>query len=459
MTAKITLKENDHINNPMIFSNDVKLDQVFEIQHQLIQVFSNGFSKLNSKGIETLKEINIAFSTSPLNTLISEAITGLNNNQLTSSNFDLLAIVMASIDGSAYDSLFDELNKLMENQVSLIDNAKEINYTSNTEDHENFLESIKSWLIDLAIMGFTEINMDVLESFEQVMDTLENIPELMRLNVILRGFIEEITTEIPITSQDEFPAKRWLGLWLRSYLLTMQLPKENVQSIKDCKLKIIGVQKYSHDYFTLYTFHGILDHEGNNRLIQIEAKKFTINEVSNNELLDLLNSTHPELFKGLEENLVIQVKQGMISGNYLILEKFKTTTTSFDIYETLAVLFESKTISYNKQNPYNRHPLLLKYPVLCKIENITKDGTSKFDWGDIPIRFDKVGTLNEKWKLANSKGIFGFIQFDNGWWISPVTILGDKNQYIGYTYSQDRSGKNVYEVLKERSNAILRSKS
>jgi len=434
------------------------LDKSTQLINELSMLFYNGFSKLIKKDRDILDQLAKGFKDSPLREIVPQSIEKLSKSDYNKDNFTALVLAITSVQGAIHDALYVHAEEVFGTKTSFYTHEDTIMFEDFVDETKIFLENIQTWLIDLAIKGFSDLNKESIISFETVLETLESQNNLQRLGVILRCLTNEFLLVLSDTKNQEHAIQvRWMDLWCKAYLLTLkkQIPPKGIKI--SGKLKLVALQTYTHRNFLTVVLSGILEYNKENIYIEIEKSKFIIDLIPIEEFWYQLNNENSELFKGLNTSTVISVKEGYLFENgSLILKNFAATTEKFSLIQELEKTVEKQNLMLSKIQAIDRHPIQFKLPVLVEAKDIN-GRICKLGNKEIPIRFELQPTRRSSTSLIQNKMLLE-LHFDNGWFLKPLTSMGANNIFLGKIAEQPNTATPTYDTLKERSSKILREK-
>ncbi len=434
------------------------LDKAIKLTQDLSFLFYNGFSKLIQKEKDVLNQLAKGFVNSPLREIVPQGIDKLQKSDFHKDNFTALVLAITSIHGSIHDALYAKAEEVLEKKITFLTQESDTTFEEHTEEMSTLLSNIQNWLIDIAIGGFSDLNKESIQSFETVLQTVEDNKELKRLGVILRGLSNEIILVRSDTKEKDYSIQvRWMDLWCKAYLLTLkkQIPSKGRKV--NGNLKLLGLQPYVHRNFLTIVFNGILENKKEKIYVEIEKSKFIIDLVPVEEFWFQLKQENQNLIDGLLKSKIIKVSNGVLQQNgNLVLTDHKLTTETFDILDVVQKSADKNSLLISKIQAIDRHPIHFKLPCIIKLEDI-KNQTVKIGDKEIPIRFELQPTKRVQRPVTKNNMLME-LRFDNGWFFKPLTSIGASNVFLGQISEKISTETPIYSILKERSSKILRDK-
>ena len=434
------------------------VDKAYKLIQDLSLLFQNGFSKLIQKEKDTLNQLAIGFTNSPLRDIVPQGIEKLQKADFQKDNFTALVLAITSIYGAVHDALYEDAEKILGKERIFLSHENSTAFKEHNVETGTLVENIQNWLIDMAIRGFLDLNIETIQSFEPVLQAVEDQVELKRLGVILRVLSNEIIIVLSNPKDEGYTIQlRWMDLWIKAYLLTLkkQIPSKGIK-VKG-NLKLVALQTYVHKNFLTIVLNGILEHKKEKIYVEVEKSKFIIDLIPIEEFWDQLKQENQKLFDGLFKSKIITIKDGTLqqSGN-LNLTDYEITAETFHLLDVVQKSVDQNTLTISKIQALDRHPIHFKLPCIIKKEDI-QNQIAKIGDIEIPIRFDLQPTK----KILGSflKGtILMELHFDNGWFFKPLTSMGTANVFLGQISEKITAATPIYTLLKERSSKILRDK-
>ena len=444
--------------NKNTYDFSVDLDKAIKLTHNISLLFNNGFSKLIQKEKATLNQLAEGFTNSPLRDIIPQGIEKLLKADFHKDNFTALVLAITSIHGAIHDALYDTAVKMLGEERKFFAQEESTAFEEHNDETRMLLDNIQNWLIDIAIRGFSDLNIETIQSFETVLQTVEDQSELKRLGVILRGLSNEFILVLSQTKEEGYPIQtRWMELWCKAYLLTLKkhVPAKGIK-VKG-NLRLIAVQTHLHRNFLTIVFNGILEHKKEKIYVEIEKSKYIIDLIPIEEFWNQFKKENDKLFSGLLSSKVIAVKEGILHQNgYLVLNDHELTTEVFKLLDVVQKALKDGSLSISKIQAIDRHPIHFKLPCIIKKEYI-KQQTVKLDDKEIPIRFELQPTKRSM-SASLKENMLMELRFDNGWFFKPLTSIGPPNMFLGQISEKPVAVTPIYSLLKERSSKILREK-
>lgn len=445
--------ENKEMNN---YKLSEELDEILKIINCMSDLFFSGFSKLINKDKEILDKVIEGFSQSPIREVVQKGLQNLKKSVFNEDDFTALTIAVLTLQGSFHDALYENVENLIGIKVNeLIDSENKIDFNDYEKDTIVILSNIRNWLISIAIGGFNDLTSDSLESFEQVLDTIETIPDLKRLSVLLRGmtseFLDVLSTDVDDKSKLQL---RWMDLWVRAYVLTLKKRVSINSRPISGKLRLISIQNYIHRHFMTIIFNGILENKKEKIYVEIELSKYLADLVPIQEFWTLFNQDYQEFFDALNKSIVIDIIKGELRDNSILnIEEYKLSVDTFNLLEYLKSAFKNNSLKSMKIQPIDRHTVHFKIPILVDRKNV-KEKILEIGEHKIPLKYYNQLSI-KKQQIQLEDKLFGEIRFDNGWYCKPLTFLGPQVVCCSSIKSDGKESL-VYPVLKERSSKILR---
>ncbi|MCG3223592.1 MAG: hypothetical protein H7647_03930, partial [Candidatus Heimdallarchaeota archaeon] len=150
------------------------LDKTIKLTQDLSFLLYNGFSKLIQKEKDTLNQLAKGFANSPLRDIVPQGIEKLQKSDFHKDNFTALVLAITSIHGSIHDALYVKAEEVLKKKITFLAQKNNTTFEEHTEEMSTLLSNIQNWLIDIAIGGFSDLNKESIQSFETVLQTVED---------------------------------------------------------------------------------------------------------------------------------------------------------------------------------------------------------------------------------------------------------------------------------------------
>ena len=432
-----------------IIIEEKTLDEIRKVQsvlQELSEIFMIGLGKLTKKEKEIFDKVNEGFSHTPLSEVLANSFSKLKNSDFSEDVITPLVYAILSLQGAIYDALFTTVG-----EERTFTEIGKVEYYDFSQEKAVLMENIRKWLISLLISGFKDLQLDNIDSFSSVLETISSYPELTRLNVLLRGLICDFKFTQNKKELKKY-AIRFLDLWTKSYFLTLKEIKTKNKRIENAKFYPIAYQHFIHEQFFIGIIRGIVQTKDNSLFVNLEFPSFVSPLIPSKEFYSLIYKNNEELFTALKQSKVVIIEEASLSPQGVMhIEKFTVSDKSFNIKEVYENTNNFKDIYLIKKPPLDRHHVHYFLPFFIE-ENLPKLSTTE----DTKIKF-----RNNKFK-KNSKHFkkpkFVELRYDNDFYWNIIQFYLPKfPEEILYFETKDIKIKTeTYELMKEKSSKILR---
>lgn len=138
------------------------ITQANNLISQLDEVFLGGFARLGNEQLEILGQLERIFSDTPLRESLSKAITGIRHSEFLAEYFLVLASARAALQGSQHDALLTQACKALQRELPQLFEVPINKKQAPSPQLEVWCEAIRQWLTELALAGFTNLDLDTL---------------------------------------------------------------------------------------------------------------------------------------------------------------------------------------------------------------------------------------------------------------------------------------------------------
>ncbi|MCB9641307.1 MAG: hypothetical protein H6727_20575 [Myxococcales bacterium] len=428
--------------------------------------FLVGFSRLGEDHLDTLSSLTRIFGPTPLGEALSQSIEALERSEFTEQHFQRLAAVRAALQGAQHDALLAHLSGGWGRTLA----ASPVATKESEQAPVGLTEGTRQWLTEIALAGFPQLTIETLSPFANTLEQLQQSPAGARLALLLTGFLDELSSAVPISSPDHVPLARWVDLWTRSMLLAVRTPASNDGTSVSGSFYPMGVDIHHHPFAMSYTVHGLLqEKDGAPRWVRSTHTSYKVDVLQDIEAWQLFDSD--PLLDALNAGKSAEVKEGTLleSGDLLLNDKTKLGKA----YDPLALAKEhlspeaSAPAIYMSASPIDRHPVQIAFPVYVEdAQRVSKDDPSlQFDGCALRIAEERVSTLGgiDENEIKKASGIIGLLRYDqDGFALQPLGLIKDAKKgkllFAGQEASKQAAAKKskVLENLKERSTRLLR---
>ncbi len=425
--------------------------------------FVAGLGRLSSTHLQALADLQAAFATTPLAKELADALAGLGRSEFVERNFLVLACARSAVLGAAHDALVAQACAALARPVPALEQFEATATQALPPTVGVWLESARQWLMELALAGFANLEVEHLLPFQTTLEAMSSEPALARHVALLGGLLDELLTVFPRSGEPEVPKTRWVDLWARAMVLCAAVPTPPPRKLVSGVLNIIATELRAHDHLATLVVHAVLtEASGQLRQVRVSASAFKVDVIQGAELGPLFASFAPNLIAALAERkrLTVQDQPLLATGDLVWVDsRAQCTAPSNTLAEAAADLAK---VAANRPilAPADRHPTLLDELVYLSAADI------KAGW---PLPVDRVRMADTDdltpTDIAGALGIVAALRFDGGQWLlQPLAVDKGKTmpRMVGTSLvagSKKLGRASTLATLKERAGKLLRKKS
>jgi hypothetical protein len=429
--------------------------------------FLVGFGRLGPEQTQALQALGRICSATPLGGAVGAAIEALARNEFVEKHFAALAAARAALQGAQHDALRKQAAEALGRTVPVISEAPLSGFTV-PEAVKVWQESVRHWLMEIAIAGFSQLDGQTLAPFAATLEQLQGEPLTTRLAALLTGFREELLNAMPIAALPSVPVFRWADLWTRAMVGALRTPLPSPGSKVSGSFAPLGVDLRHHGYFVSAVIYGLLDAD-EPQVARVSLSSYKVDVVRGPEMWQCFDKPHHLLIKGLSQHVSLKVQDAtLLPTGDLLWDGKATAGPGFDWTEKAEALAVGANVIAPGATALDRHPIQIAEPAYLEGYQVA---SGVLDFGDgvqLPLAVERLSNAVDLSIEAVKPGtaLVGLLRFDGGrWGVQPlvVGVPGKKNQ--------ERSGSGAFEaltptkkqrtlaILKERSSRLLRKKS
>jgi hypothetical protein len=448
----------------------------------LDQCFRVGFANLELSHQRTLSALQRIFNGTPLQSACQEAIAALGQYEFLESHFAVIASLRAALQGAVFDQLQhqvqSELGRLTPSAtVKQLPPVAAIPQTDSPGHLQPLLESIRQWLMEVALVGFTRLDTATLTPFTATLEKLQAEPLLIRQSALLTGLFNELVSKRSTTDSNPLPLCRWVDLWTRAMIGTKFLLQSEPAQLVSGTLELLGIDVRQHANLVSPIAYGVLTVDGQPQFTCLTLSAYKVDAIQGDEiwllfpqattLLDAFAQT-----KTLRLNEVLMLPTGdlVLPDADLLLSGKGAVGLKYDLMKRAAEYFAVGASGVSQAcwvHPYDRHPIQLAEPIFLKGYTVQSADALTLHWADtsIPIATERSGSLSAITveAIANSSELFGLLRFDAGRWaVQPLAVtVGKKAIATGQNAAKVLKSPpktSTVGILRERASRLLRQR-
>jgi len=435
--------------------------------------FAGGFARLSEDHLAALDALGRTFARTPLAKPLAEALDGIRRSEFIDRHFLVLAAARAALQGAQHDALAAQAAAALGRPAARPEALPAGKGQAPPPQIDVWLESARHWLMELALAGFSNLEVATLVPFQATLDQIEGEPRLGRHAALLGGFLEELLTVFPARGTPQIPLFRWADLWSRAMVLSARAPSPVAARSVTGELRLVGADLRQHETFATLVAFGSLREAGKPpRLVRATVSAFKVDVIQGEEIGPLLADCASTLLDALagQKALAIADMPLMATGDLIWNDKAAKAGAGFDMLGEAAALLKDGPEARPCLDAADRHPALIEELVHFSSYQLG----SKKDTLAITVDGAAVAVEQERWPSSDDLGptdlkdgsmMTGLLRFDAGRWTVQPLVLGlpkKKPSFIGSSFGGSKGRKSklgALATLKERSGKLLRKKS
>ena len=343
----------------------------------------------------------------------------------------------------------------------------------------NLLLAVRTWLCDLARVGWQGLEADIVAGAAPVVAALLAEPALRRVAVLLDGFAAELAATCPGATAERFPVRRWADLWSRALLLTVPgaASAPATQPVTG-RLLPLGVDLQEHATAVQAQVHAVFEPAdgGASRLVRASACAPKPDTVTGAGAWQLLRP-HLSLLAAASDGLSMELT-GMpvtVEGDLIWDDARARTAAPADPFATARVALGGAADS--AAAPLDRHPARIAVPLFLEgyAAAATDDEAVTFTIAGHPLPVDAgrapaAGPLAPA-AVAASGACIGLLRWDAGTFrVQPLAVETTVKKKRAAVYAGawaggttdkegakgEKAAAEAVAVLRERAGKLLR---
>lgn len=439
-----------------------------ELVSRLDEAFESGFGRLTGGQLEALGSLARCFQGTPLHAALAEAVAGLSRSEFLDRHFAALAAARSAAYGAVHDALVAQASAALGRARAELEVIAPGPVQAAPPKVAVLLESVRQWLMELAIAGFANLEVGSLLPFQATLDAIMGEPALVRHAALLSGFLGELLTVFPAHGTPEVPRLRWTDLWARAMVLSLAPPEPIAARAVSGELRPFASDLRQHDNLACLVVYAALHEPGKPaRAVRTSLSAFKVDVLQGEDLGPLLAEVGAKLLAALAGGQGLKLAGvPLLATGDLVWDDAKATLLPAKVKpaeEAAAALGGGRPCLA----PADRHPALLEELVHLAGDGyaFSKDGRALTIGGKtFPLAIERWPVSEDLTaaNLAGSKAMVGLLRFDGGEWsLQPVMIDTAKGaRMIGTGLAAAKKAKDSnLATLKERASKLLRKKS
>jgi hypothetical protein len=372
-----------------------------------------------------------AVAGTPLASRVAEATEKAAAGVAGEDHFVALAAARTALLGAAHDALLAQVHEATGRPAS----AAEAAQATGSEAARNLLTAARSWLSDLARVGWQGLDSDVVAGSAQVLSAMLPDPSLRRLAVLLDGFAAELAASCPGATMERFPARRWADLWSRALLLTLPggLAPTAIENATG-RLLPLGIDLQEHATAVQVQVHAVFEpadgtgsQSSGPRLVRASVSAPKPDTVLGAGLWQMLRP-HMSLLTAVSEGRAMELTDMPLTaeGDLIWSDSRARRGDPADPFATARVVLP--TAADAPTAPLGRHPARIAVPVFLEGYAVGKDNdTLTLTVAGHPLAVDAdripvAGPLTPE-TIAASGACIGLLRWDDGAFrVQPLAV-------------------------------------
>ena len=435
------------------------------------EAFVTGFGRLSSANLEAIAALQRSFAATPLGPALAEAIAGIGRSEFLDRHFLVLAVARSALLGAAHDALLAQACAALARTAAEPEESEPDTVQAPPPQVEVWLESTRQWLMELALAGFANLDVDVLLPFQATLDAIGGEPRLVRQAGLLSGLLGEFLTVFPTRGTPEVPRKRWVDLWSRAMILSAAPPEPPRSRLVSGELSLLAADLREHDNFASLVVYAALYEDGHKdtpRLVRATASAFKVDVIQGDELGPLFADVAATLTAGLAATKKVAIKGMRLldTGDLLWEDKLAKLLAKADPIAEAAALLGGDAAPSARPSlaAADRHPALIEE--LVHLGGFTYDPKGPpeltIDGATLRIAVDRWPTSTDLTlaDLAGATDLVGLLRFDGGAWsLQPLAVKKGRAapKMLAASIVGGKAKKtSTLATLKERASKLLR---
>ncbi|WP_062213795.1 hypothetical protein [Streptomyces sp. NBRC 109706] len=430
-----------------------------------------GFARLGADRAAALRVLAGAVAASPLGPAVAEAVEKTAVGSATDEHLAAVAGARTALLGALHDARLASLD-------AALGRAREPwpETADGVWQSEPRLAGARSWLRELALVGWRGVGDDLVSSADPTVEALWDAPATRRLAVLVDGLAAELHALAPLATAERLPVRRWADLWARALLLSQPGPwdpEATEATTVSGRLLPLGTEIHEHGTSVQVVVHALLEQAGETqtRLVRVGVGAAKVDTIVGPAVWRVLGRC-PVLLAALAERRALEIAELplLASGDLRWHDDRARAGEPADPFVTARAGLPGALAS--PVPPLDRHPVRLAEPVLLEGYTIKGD-TLHLDGQQLPLALEQLpssGPLTRQ-LVAASTELIGLLGWDGGWSLRPLAVratvkrkqveahngdwaLGPTDPKIAK--AEARNGDAV-AVLRERAGRLLRS--
>ncbi|WP_147472643.1 hypothetical protein [Streptomyces triticirhizae] len=412
---------------------------------------------------------------SPLGAVAAEAVEKIAAGSVSDERLAALAAARAALLGAVHDAQLAALDEALGRE------REECAEPGGGEPlGERLLDGARSWLREVALVGWRGLGDDSLRGLDQALTALWAEPAARRLAVLLDGLAGELRACLPLSTWERLPVRRWADLWANAVLLCQPGAAGAAEAAAGPTAQVsgrllpLGAELHEHPTAVQLLVHALLERDGGQPalLVRVGVGAAKVETLTGPTLWRLLGG-FPALLRALAERRALTVTGlPLLAGGELVWDESGVALDEpADPFVTARTQLAGALAP--AVPPLRRHPVQLAEPVLLEGYRV-RDGVLTLDGHRLPLDLEHLpsaGPLTPQLVKASTACLGLLCWEDGGWSLRPLGVRATARRQQVEAHTGDwtqgptdpkaakaeaRWGDPV-ETLRERAGRLLRA--
>jgi len=407
-------------------------------------VLQSGLARISDERLAGLTELAQSLAGTPLGEVATEAARGLADGALEPRHVATLAACRASIEGARMDALLDHAAQTL--GVTLLESPEQAT-PPYSEAAEALLPGVQQWLMELALAGLENTEVDTLASALALLPGLQSAPELSRLATLLTLWLDEM---LGWDRALDIPARRWGDLFTQALLHTLTPPALLDEEQVDGALLVFGAELLHGPHAYQLLVHGLLVRGDERRLVRVPLSQWKVDALTGAEVMHVLHARAPALLDAVASPAELSVSGMVLRASGELSWRGEVTGTTALAPSDL----DLTGACYARPAARDRHPMQLALPIA--LEGGLVDGAV----AGLAANLDRTSPWLDPGldAMAKATQVYGLLRFDADWEIQPL-CAAKKKKWITpakLIASGAKLKAPAAAILQERASRLLR---
>jgi hypothetical protein len=461
-----------------LLANDLPgVPETLDVIDGVDDLLGSGLARVDQGQAAALAGLASACAATPLADLVAEATEKITSGSISDDHLLVLAAARIGLLGAVHDAVLARFDAALARTRRAWDPTAP---GTGDDGLDNLRSGARSWLRELAIVGWRGVDHDVIAASSQILHAVLAEPPLRRLAVLLDGLASEFAACSPVSTMDTVPARRWADLWTRGMLLSQRGGSASgAPTLVSGRLLVLGVEVHEHGTATRFLVHGLLETPDGSQasLVRTNVVVSKVDAIVGPAVWKLPKDC-PVLLAALAGGRALEVTDLPLlpSGDLVWRDEHARQGEQVDPFATARVLLPGAVAP--PVPPLERHPTRIAEPVLLEGYTATvadPSGTLTFDLAGQVLDVDvehlpSCGPLTPD-LVAGSSACLGVMRWTGSEWrLAPLAVQSKAKRKTTTVATADwtrgptnakaaksaKASQDAVAVLRERAGRLLR---